>query len=85
VLANPGKYNRSETPSGPSSFDISVNSVFVINVKFMYLNARKRNLEITFHRYSRDFVTSQIVITEFDCSFIVIGFWGEYFNLRWKK
>jgi hypothetical protein len=56
VLANPGKYNRSETPSGPSSFDI------------LYLNARKRNLEIAFLRYSRDFVTSVIVITEFYCS-----------------
>jgi hypothetical protein len=27
VLANPGKYNRSETPSGPSSFDIAVKRV----------------------------------------------------------
>jgi hypothetical protein len=27
VLANPGKYNRTETPSGPSSFDISVKRV----------------------------------------------------------
>jgi hypothetical protein len=37
-------------------------------VKFLYLNARKRNLETAFLRYSRDFVTSVIAITEFDCT-----------------
>jgi hypothetical protein len=41
--------------------------VFIINVKFLYLNALKRNLEIAFLRYSREFVTSVITITEFDC------------------
>jgi hypothetical protein len=66
VLVNPGKYNRSETPSGPSSFDISVKSVRYKS-KTLYLNARKRNLEVAFLRYSRDFVTSVIVIIEFDC------------------
>jgi hypothetical protein len=55
-----GKYNRSETPSGPSSFDISVKRVPY---------NRKRNLEIAFLRYNRDFVISVIVITEFDCIF----------------
>jgi hypothetical protein len=44
-------------------------SVFVINVKFLYLNARKLNLEIAFLRCSRDFVTSMNVITEFDYMF----------------
>jgi hypothetical protein len=58
VLPNPGKYNRSEMPSGPSSFDIYVKCVRY---------KRKRNLEIAFLCYSRDFVTSVIVITEFDC------------------
>jgi hypothetical protein len=43
-------------------------SVFVINVKLLCLNARKRNLEIEFLRYSRDFVSSVIVIIEYDCT-----------------
>jgi hypothetical protein len=70
VLANPGNYNRSETPSGPISFDLSVKRVRYKREIFVYLNARKRKLEITFLRYSRDFVIAVIVITEFDCSCI---------------
>jgi hypothetical protein len=38
-----------------------------MNVKFLYLNALKRNLDIAFLRYSRDYVTSVIVVTGFDC------------------
>jgi hypothetical protein len=57
-------------------------SVFVINVKFLYLNVRKRNLEIAFLRYSRDFVTSVIIITEFDCTLnSVSGELNETINL----
>jgi hypothetical protein len=55
---NPGKYNRSETPSGPSSCDISVKRVRYKREIFV----RKRNLEIAFLRYSLDLVTSVIFI-----------------------
>jgi hypothetical protein len=63
-----GKCNRSETPNGPSAFDISVKRVrYKLEIFVLYLNARKRNLEIAFLRYSHDFVTYVIAITEFDC------------------
>jgi hypothetical protein len=43
-------------------------NMFVINMKFLYLNARKCDLEIAFLHYSRDFDTSVITLTEFDRS-----------------
>jgi hypothetical protein len=64
LLANPGLDQRRLADQVLSIYPWSV---FVINVKFLYWNARKRNLEIAFLRYSLDFVTTVVDITEFDC------------------
>jgi hypothetical protein len=71
VLANPGSITD-QTRVADQVRWIYPRSVFVINVKFLYLNARKRNMEIAFLRYSRDFVTSVIAITELDCNLLTM-------------